>query len=81
MHDLMTIYRIISTVLGWDNSKLKKRASQIESNKQAPKKEQLAALKAYVDSTQEEQAQCRSQSRTHSLFYRPLSPPFLKSTS
>ena len=56
------ISRIISTVLGWDNSKFKKRVSQIEHMSEGPTAEQLAVLKEYANQTQEEQEQCRSKS-------------------
>lgn len=44
--------RIISLVLSWDASEFRKQASQIESSKDTkdrPTKEQLAALKAYLN--------------------------------
>lgn len=53
------ILSIISTVLGWDNGKLKRRVSQIEHMNEAPAKEQLAILKEYANKTHEEQEQCR----------------------
>lgn len=61
-------FRIISTVLGWDINKLKKRASQIESNKQGPTKEQLKTLREYVGLSQVEQEQRRSQSSLSTYF-------------
>lgn len=53
---------IISTVLGWDISNLKKRASQIEKIKDAPSAEQLSTLREYVHKDREEQERCRTQS-------------------
>ena len=53
---------IVSTVLGWDNGKFKKRASQIERMYEAPSIEQLAILKEYANQSQEEQEQCRLKS-------------------
>ncbi|KAL9108017.1 MAG: hypothetical protein Q9227_007122 [Pyrenula ochraceoflavens] len=55
---------IISTVLGWDTSSLKKRLAVIEKSKEAPSKDQLNKLKAYVEMSQEEQQKCRAQSKS-----------------
>ncbi|TKA77328.1 hypothetical protein B0A49_02122 [Cryomyces minteri] len=61
------LQQIISTVLGWDVKDLKSRASKIEKNKEAPSKEQLQAIKDYVQKPREEHEECRSQSRMFSL--------------
>ena len=65
------IFRIISTVLSSDSSELKKRASAIEKDKDAPIKEHLALFKAYGSKPREEQGKNRSESGTLSLI-----PPF-----
>lgn len=57
-------FRIISTVLSSDSSELKKRASAIEKDKDAPRKEHLALLKAYASKPDEEQRKDRSESGT-----------------
>lgn len=59
--------RIISTVLSSDSSELKKRASAIEKDKDAPQKEHLALLRAYGSKSNEEQSKNRSESGTLSL--------------
>lgn len=56
--------QIISTVLSSDSSELKKRASAIEKDKDAPKKEHLALLKAYGSKSNEEQRKDRSESES-----------------
>ncbi|KAK5013537.1 hypothetical protein LTR39_003598 [Cryomyces antarcticus] len=61
------LQQIISTVLGWDAKDLKSRASKIEKNKEAPSKEQLQAIKDYVQKPREEHEECRSQSRMSPL--------------
>ncbi|CAD6591726.1 MAG: hypothetical protein ASARMPREDX12_005393 [Alectoria sarmentosa] len=57
--------QIISTVLSSDSSELKKRASAIEKDKDAPRKEHLALLKAYGSKPDEEQRKDRSESESH----------------
>ena len=59
---LKTSSRIISTVLSSDSSELKKRAVAIEKDKDAPRKEHLALLKAYGSKSNEEQRKDRSES-------------------
>ena len=56
--------RIISTVLGWDTTELKKRVTAIEKDKEAPSKELLEVLQAYSEKTREQQDQYRSRSGT-----------------
>ncbi|KAL9104141.1 MAG: hypothetical protein Q9163_000888 [Psora crenata] len=46
---------IISTVLSWDNSILKKRATAIQQDKRSPSKAQLDPIKAYCQKSREEQ--------------------------
>ncbi|KAL2352902.1 PX-associated-domain-containing protein [Cryomyces antarcticus] len=57
------LQQIISTVLGWDTKDLKSRASKVEKNKEAPSKEQLQAIKDYVQKPREEHEECRSQKK------------------
>jgi hypothetical protein len=54
---------IISQVLNWDIKDLDSRASKIEGDKEGLSKEQIACLKEYVNSSAEEQAKIRDQSR------------------
>ncbi|KAL9624677.1 MAG: hypothetical protein Q9160_001031 [Pyrenula sp. 1 TL-2023] len=58
---------IVSTVLGWDVGSLKKRASQIEKDKNAPSKEQLSKLRDYVHQDREEHERCRKKSNRQRL--------------
>lgn len=55
--------QIISGVLGWENRDLKSRAAKIERSKSAPSKEQLAAIKAYLQKSPEEHDAIRSYSQ------------------
>ncbi|KAF7194867.1 Uncharacterized protein HII31_03788 [Pseudocercospora fuligena] len=56
------LQQIISQVLGWDKSALKKRAATIEKSKDAPPKAVLEELKAWIDRSREEHDECRRQS-------------------
>lgn len=58
--------QIISTVLGWDNSELKKRAAVIEKEKVAPSKEQLEVLRTHCEKSRDEHQQCRTESESQS---------------
>ncbi len=60
------VCRIVSTVLGWDNNELKKRAGAIEKSKVAPSKDKLQILKAYCVKPAEEQHMHRNISSTSS---------------
>ncbi|KAL9123719.1 MAG: hypothetical protein Q9217_006878 [Psora testacea] len=51
---------IVSTVLAWDNSLLKKRATAIEQDKRLLAKAQLKTIEAYCQKTAEEQQAIRS---------------------
>lgn len=53
---------IISTVLGWDISELKKRSSKIEKGSDAPSKAQLETIRAYVGKSRDEHDKCRTES-------------------
>ncbi len=55
---------IISTVLSSDSSELKKRATAIEKDKDAPRKDDLALLKAYGSKSTEEMRKNRAESGT-----------------
>ena len=57
-----TLDRIISTVLGWDISELKKRAAAVEKDKNAPGREQLRCLKEYPSQSAEKHDECRKES-------------------
>jgi len=54
--------RIISTVLGWDITELKKRSLAIEEDKNVPSKEQLDILKAHCEQTDKIHQQYRAES-------------------
>ena len=63
---------IISTVLNWDIRDLKSRAAKIEKGKDTPKKDQLHALKGYLQMSRTEHEEMRSQSRKFSLCIAPI---------
>ena len=69
---LSNLRRIISTVLGWDISELKKRALAVEKDKDAPNKAQLGVLKAHTEKPAEIHQQYRSESG--SLTFPGLTP-------
>ena len=54
--------RIISHVLGWDNSELKKRAAAVEKDKNAPSKDQLEVLRHHCEKSSDEHEQYRIES-------------------
>lgn len=56
--------QIISTVLSSDSSELRKRASAIEKDKDSPRKEHLALLKAYGSKSNEDQRKNRLESES-----------------
>lgn len=58
--------QIISTVLGWDNSELKKRAAAVEKDKNAPSKDKLEVLKHHCEKSADEHQQCRIESESQS---------------
>ena len=53
---------IISTVLGWDNSELKRRASKIEKGSDTPSKIQLQTIREYAEMSRSEHEKCRIES-------------------
>ncbi len=54
--------RIISTVLGWDITELKKRSMVIEEDKNVASKEQLDILRAYCEQPATVHQQYRAES-------------------
>ena len=56
------LQNIVSTVLHWDIRDLKSRVSKIEKSKEAPSKEQLAAVRAYLDKSRAEHEALRERS-------------------
>lgn len=56
------LQRIISLVLSWDSSEFRKAADKIESSKDGPSKEQLAAIKQHIQSPIEKLNAVREQS-------------------
>jgi hypothetical protein len=56
------LQQIISTVLAWDTSEFQKRASKLESSRDAPEKKVLKAIKSYVYSSREKHEFCRNKS-------------------
>lgn len=65
-------FRIISTVLSSDSSELRKRASAIEKDKDSPRKEHLALLKAYGSKSNEDQRKNRLESGKLSSMFLEL---------
>ena len=64
VEDKLTLCRIVSTVLHWDNRDLESRASKIEGDKATPlSKDHLRCLRDYVHKSREEQDQIRHHSR------------------
>ena len=57
---------IVSTVLGWDNKKLRARIAEIEKDRESPSKDQLSTLKEYTNKSREEQMKLRQDSRSTS---------------
>lgn len=60
----MPIRRIISLVLSWDANEFRKQASHIESSKDRPTKDQLAALREHLNKSAEAQRAMREISMT-----------------
>lgn len=56
------LQNIISTVLHWDVRDLKSRVSKIEKSKEAPSKNQLAAVKSYLEKSRAEHEGLRERS-------------------
>ncbi|KAH6868802.1 hypothetical protein J4E91_005773 [Alternaria rosae] len=60
------LQQILSTVLAWDTSEFQKRATKLESSRNAPDKKVFKALKTYVYSSREKHEAARSQSISES---------------
>jgi len=60
------LQQIISTVLAWDTAEFQKRASKLESARDAPDKKVLKAIKNHVYSTREKRETARSKSTQES---------------
>jgi hypothetical protein len=56
------LQQIISTVLAWDTSEFLKRASKLESSRDAPEKKVLKAIKSYVYASRDKHESCRNKS-------------------
>ena len=56
------LQQIISTVLAWDTSEFQKRASKLESSRDAPEKKVLKAIKSYVYASRDKHESCRNKS-------------------
>lgn len=60
------LQQIVSTVLAWDTSEFQKRATKLESSRDAPEKKVFKALKTYVYASREKHDSARSQSISQS---------------
>ena len=60
------LQQIISTVLAWDTSEFQKRASKLESSRDAPDKKVFKAIKSYVFTSRDKHEATRSQSISES---------------
>ncbi|KAF1939224.1 hypothetical protein EJ02DRAFT_457174 [Clathrospora elynae] len=60
------LQQIISTVLAWDTSEFQKRASKLESSRNAPDKKVFKSLKAFVYASRDKHESARSQSISES---------------
>jgi hypothetical protein len=60
------LQQIISTILAWDTTEFQKRATKLESSRNAPDKKVFKALKTYVYSSREKHEAARSQSVSES---------------
>lgn len=56
---IKSICRIINLVLSWDASDFRKQAEKVESSKDKPSKEQIAALREHISSPREAQEEAR----------------------
>ena len=75
------LQQIISTVLAWDTSEFQKRATKLESSRNAPDKKVFKALKAHVYATRDKHEAVRSQSLSESksivaVILETSDPPF-----
>ncbi|GAB7358074.1 hypothetical protein MBLNU230_g0235t2 [Neophaeotheca triangularis] len=61
------LQQIISQVLGWDKSQLKKRAEKIEKEKDGPPKAVREELRKWINSPRAEQDACRQQSQQQEM--------------
>ena len=53
---------IVSTIVNWNTSDLKRRCVEIEKSDNGPKRAQLEVLRSYVDMNREEHEKCRTMS-------------------
>ncbi len=60
------LQQILSTVLAWDTSEFQKRASKLESSRDAPEKKVFKAIKSYVYASRDKHEATRSQSISES---------------
>lgn len=60
------LQQILSTVLAWDTSEFQKRASKIESSRDAPDKKVFKAIKSFVYASRDKHEAARSQSISES---------------
>ena len=60
------LQQIISTVLAWDTSDFQKRATKLESSRDAPEKKVFKAIKTFVYATRDRHEAARSQSISES---------------
>jgi len=75
------LQQIISTVLAWDTSEFQKRATKLESSRDAPDKKVFKALKTFVYATRDKHEAARSQSISESksivaVILKTSDPPF-----
>ncbi|KAI2484906.1 px domain containing protein [Pyrenophora tritici-repentis] len=75
------LQQIISTVLAWDTSEFQKRASKLESSRDAPDKKVFKALKTFVYASRDRHEAARSQSMSESksiaaVVLETSDPPF-----
>ncbi|KAH9883054.1 hypothetical protein J1614_000421 [Plenodomus biglobosus] len=60
------LQQIMSTILAWDTSEFQKRASKLESSRNAPDKKVFRAIKTFVYASREKHEAARSQSISES---------------
>ncbi|KAJ4369680.1 hypothetical protein N0V83_005442 [Neocucurbitaria cava] len=60
------LQQIISTILAWDTSEFQKRASKLESSRDAPDKKVFKAIKSFIYTSRDKHEAARSQSISQS---------------